>query len=111
MPKYFSHGRWLWTSAARDLHSLEMTCTGLHPSRSINIAVPAYLLLHRVGLQATRVNAAEMTGSLPPRVQRILNAGLFTPRVGRLAAAQRFVMPPALHDVHPAKVGRGNHAH
>jgi hypothetical protein len=60
-------------------------------------------------VQATRVNAAEMTGSLPPRVQRILNAGLFTPRVGRLAAAQRFVMPPALHDVHPPQVSPAAH--
>lgn len=39
-------------------------------------------------LKATRVNTAEVTGALPPRLQRMLNAGLFTPRVGRLGATQ-----------------------
>lgn len=48
-------------------------------------------------LQATRVNAAEVTGTLPPRVQRMLNAGLFTPRVGRLGAPQKS-MPPGMPD-------------
>ncbi|GFH06566.1 CNNM transmembrane domain-containing protein [Haematococcus lacustris] len=46
-------------------------------------------------LQATRVNAAEVVGALPPRLQRMLNTGLFTPRVGRLAT-NRCAMPPAL---------------
>ncbi len=35
--------------------------------------------------QTARVNVAALTKSLPPRLRKVLSAGLFTPRVGRLA--------------------------
>lgn len=47
-------------------------------------------------LQTSRVNMAEMSGGLPPRLQRLLNAGLFTPRVGRLGSAQSQQFMPGL---------------
>lgn len=38
--------------------------------------------------QTSRVDGSVVAQGLPPRLQQYLNAGLFTPRVGRLGAKQ-----------------------
>jgi hypothetical protein len=42
-------------------------------------------------MQTSKVNSAMLARSLPPRLRRVLSAGIFTPRVGRLAATPRKV--------------------
>lgn len=69
--------------------ALSFSCRSRHPSCAVRAnrhAMPPW--------QVTRVNAAAVTGSLPPRVRHVLNAGLFTPRVGRLGSIPRNVNSP-----------------
>lgn len=44
-------------------------------------------------LQTSRVDGAQMTRSLPPRLRSIVNSGAFTPRIGRLALPPQLLLP------------------
>eukprot|EP00195_Chlamydomonas_chlamydogama_P007783 CAMPEP_0202891134 /NCGR_PEP_ID=MMETSP1392-20130828/1288_1 /ASSEMBLY_ACC=CAM_ASM_000868 /TAXON_ID=225041 /ORGANISM="Chlamydomonas chlamydogama, Strain SAG 11-48b" /LENGTH=783 /DNA_ID=CAMNT_0049574813 /DNA_START=91 /DNA_END=2442 /DNA_ORIENTATION=- len=44
-------------------------------------------------LMTSRVNAAQMAGALPQRLRQVLNAGIFTPRVGRLGMPTPKMLP------------------
>lgn len=61
-------------------------------------------------LQTSRVNAATLVGTLPPRLRKVLQAGMFTPRVGRLGTGPRFNSSASSAERPPAGSSSGQNA-